>query len=180
MLGDPADAKGTGAVLVFHRVGDTWMQSAKLTASDGSSGDVLGESVAIQGNTIVAGAPSDTVGTKVSQGSVYTFAREGVAERTQTAKLTAAEGSAGEKLRSSVALDGDTIVAGAPSEPFAEKPQAGLVYTFAREGAAARTQTAKLTAPEGSGADGLGSAVAIDGDTIVASAPEESVGANTR
>ncbi len=46
----------TGVVYVFTRVGDSWVQTAKLTASDGVAGDHLGVSVAIEGDTIVAGA----------------------------------------------------------------------------------------------------------------------------
>jgi len=178
-VGDPSDGKGKGAVLVFQRVGDTWIQNAKLTASDGSSGDVLGESVAIQGNTIVAGAPSDTIGTNVSQGSVYTFARDGAAERTETAKLIAAAGAAGEKLGSSVAIEGDTIVASAPEETVGAHARQGAVFTFAREGAATRTPTAELTVAEGGEEELLGTSVAEDGPTIVAGAARDTVRGRT-
>ena len=100
---------GPGAVYVFTRSGDTWTQTAKLTASDAGATDKLGYSVAIDGDTIVAGAPGDDS----SRGAVYTFARTGSPTRTETAKLTASDGAAGDELGKSVAIDGDTIVAGA-------------------------------------------------------------------
>ncbi len=177
VVGAPEDEQNAGAVYVFTRLGDGWSETAKLTAADGATGDRLGVSVAIDGDTIVAGAPSDDVGANPNQGSVYTFARTGAAARNQTAKLTATDGAADDALGFSVAIDGDTVVAGAYLDDVGANPNQGSVYTFARTGAAARDQSAKLTATDGTN-DFLGDSVAIDGDTIVASAPFDDVGAN--
>ena len=159
-----------GAVYVYQRSGDVWTQTAKLSASDGATSDSLGSSVAIDGDTIVVGAPSDDVGANTSQGSVYTFTRTGAAARTETAKLTASDGAALDNLGRSVAIDGDTIVAGASGDDINANTDEGSVYTFSRTGAANRTQTSKLVAGSGAGGDRLGVSVAIDGDTIVAGA----------
>ena len=142
-------------------------ETAKLTAADGAAGDTLGSSVAIDGDTIVGGAPGRLVGQHGSQGAVYTFASAGPAARTQTAELTASDGAASDLLGASVAIDGDTIVAGAPTDDGGGR---GSAYTFARTGASARTETAKLT-PSDSQVLRLGSSVAIAGDTIVVGAP---------
>ena len=51
---------GKGAVYVFTEPASGWAdetQAAKLTATDGVSGDGLGSSVAVSGTTIAAGAP---------------------------------------------------------------------------------------------------------------------------
>src|SRR3954453_3889115 len=61
VIGAPGDANGRGAVYVFERAGDGWTQTGKLTASDGKSGDVLGVSVGISGENVVAGAPGHTI-----------------------------------------------------------------------------------------------------------------------
>ncbi len=168
-----------GAVYTFARTGAaTRTQTAKLTASDGAGNAFLGFSVAIDGDTIVAGAPIDDVGGNSGQGSVYTFARTGAAARTETAKLTASDGAADDHLGNSVAIDGDTIVAGAWSDAVGDNTWQGSVYTFARTGAAARAQTAKLTASDGAPYDALGSSVAIDGDTIVAGGYADDLGGN--
>ena len=164
---------------VFTRSGDSWVQTAKLTASDGAPADWLGVSVAIDGDTIVAGAVGDDVGANENQGSVYTFARSGAAARTETAKLTASDGAAGDNLWS-VAIDGDTIVAGAYGDNNGGNTDQGSVYTFARSGAAARHETAKLTASDGVAADSLGGSVAIDGDTIVTGAAGDVIGPDLR
>ncbi len=176
VVGAPQDG-GRGAVYIFVRSGDSWAQTAKLTASDGAAGDFLGDSVAIDGDTIVAGTSRDDIGANVNQGSAYTFARTGPAARTETAKLTASDGAAFDGLGNSVAIDGDTIVAGAFGDDVGANENQGSAYTFARTGGD-RTQTAKLTASDGAAGDNLGASVAIDGDTIVAGALGDDVGAN--
>ena len=182
LVGAPFDDVGAnteqGAVYVFTRTGDGWTQTAKLIASDGAADDFFGFSVAIEGDTIVAGAFGDDVGADANRGSVYTFARAGAPARTQTAKLTASDGATFDLLGDSVAIDGDTIVAGAGGDTIGEKRDQGSAYTFARTGAPARTQTAKLTASDGEAIDRLGLSVAIDGDAIVAGADGDDVGAN--
>jgi FG-GAP repeat len=178
VLGDPLDNGGVGAVYVFQRSGDAWTNTATLTASDGSADDNLGISVAIDGDTIVAGASGDGVDQDAAgQGSVYTFARSGAPRRTQTAKLTDAEAAEHDELGYSVAIDGDTIVAGAPGRAVGINATQGVVDTFARTGAD-RTQTARLIVPDGAAKDRLGTSVAIDGDGIVAGAPNAAVGEN--
>ena len=116
VVGAPRDDAGRGAVYVFARAGDRWVQTAKLSASDGAAGDYLGFSVAVAGETIVAGAYGDDVGANQNQGSVYTFARTGAAARTETAKLSASDGAADDQLGFSVAVAGETIVAGASGD----------------------------------------------------------------
>jgi FG-GAP repeat len=175
VIGAPDSDGKRGSVFVYVRSGDAWIYTAKLTASDGASGDHLGWSVAIDGDTIVAGAPYDRVDGEDWRGSVYTFTRSGPATRAETAKLAASDGSANDLLGWSVAIDGDTLVAGAPQEKFGPIPT-GAVYLFSRTGGAVRTETALLTASNRAENDQLGSSVAIDGDVIVAGAPYHDAG----
>ncbi len=167
-----------GVAYVYRRAADNWKQTAKLTASDSAPGDLFGASVAIDGDTILVGAPDATIGKNPDQGAVYSFSRAGAAARTETAKLTASDGAAFDALGSSLAIHGDTIVAGAPLTTVNDNAHQGALYTFTRDGLAARTETAKLTASDGVAQATLGSSVAIDGDTIVAGAPSDVVGAN--
>jgi len=67
-----------GAAYVFAKPRSGWAdatQTAKLTASDGASDNLLGVSVAISGGTIVAGAPDATVTGNPFQGATYVFSR---------------------------------------------------------------------------------------------------------
>ncbi|MGZ4248082.1 MAG: hypothetical protein ACXVUE_07215 [Solirubrobacteraceae bacterium] len=83
---------------------DPFVQQAKLTASDGATNDFLGNSVAVDGNTVVAGAPGATVNGHAIQGAAYVFVKPagGWANATETARLTASDGAAGDDLGISV------------------------------------------------------------------------------
>jgi hypothetical protein len=170
VVGAPYTYQSRGMVYVFNRQADSWVLTGELSASDAAVNDELGFSVAIDGDTIVAGA-LDGQGTGAEQGAVYTFARTGPPERNETAKLTASDGADYDELGWSVAIDGGTIVAGAPGRKVGSNANQGSVYTFARTGGAARQESGQLTASDGAAQDLLGASLAIDGDTIVAGAP---------
>jgi FG-GAP repeat len=175
-----------GSVYVFVKPSDGWAnatETAKLTASDGAANDFLGSSVAVYGDTVVAGAYADNLGGGVGQGSVYVFVKpsDGWANATETAKLTASDGAAGDLLGNSVAVTGDTVVAGAvwDDAPAGYPTNAGSAYVFVKpaDGWASGTETAKLTASDANGFDELGRSVAVSADTVVAGAAGD--GANT-
>ena len=129
--------------------------------------DRLGTSVAIEGDTIVAGA----IGGNGNKGAVYTFARAG-GSRTETGKLTASDGATDDSLGERVGISGATIAASADNDDA----HRGSVYTFARSGEVARTETGKLTASDGAVDDFLGRGLGIDGEQIIAGAPFHDVG----
>ena len=176
-----------GAVYVFVEPAGGWAnatQTAKLTASDGAQGDELGTSVAVSAGTIVAGAPFVSLGAPGSyQGAAYVFVEPagGWASATQTAKLTASDGAVNDRLGESVAISGATIVAGVSSAMVGTNSDQGAVYVFVEPagGWANGTQAAKLTASDGAADDFLGVSVGVAGNTIVADAPYDLVGANS-
>jgi hypothetical protein len=121
--GDPAD--------------DEWIEHAKFDAHDTESWDNFGESVAIRGDTLAVGVRmDDDMGS--SSGSVYIFTRD--AQGTpgdlsddlwvETAKHTASDGQAADVLGTSVVLDGDMLLSGAPREDESAI-DAGAAYLFA-------------------------------------------------
>ena len=120
------------------------------------------------------GAPRKDVGGDADQGAVYTFTRTG-GDRNETAKLTDSGGNAFDDLGGSVAVDGDTIVAGSQGYNVAAEENHGAVLTFARTGGD-RSQTAKLTSSDHTDFGVFGAAVAIDGNTIVVGASEAKPG----
>lgn len=163
---------------------DPVVQAAELTASQGEAGDQLGISVAINGagNTVVVGAPNATPGTALQAGAAYVFveAGSGWANATQTATLSASDGAVGDNFGSSVSIAGNTIVVGAPSATIGSNEQQGAAYVFVEPqgGWSNMNQTGKLTASDGNIGDGLGSALALSGNTIVAGVPLGTVGSN--
>lgn len=74
---------------------------AELTASDGVGGDDFGFSVAISGDTVVVGAGAHQIGPNRLQGAAYVFTQPsngGWQDATQTAELTASDGTANDEL----------------------------------------------------------------------------------
>ncbi|MHB1834402.1 MAG: DUF4232 domain-containing protein [Solirubrobacteraceae bacterium] len=168
-----------GEAYVFTQPAGGWQstsQAAVLTASDEASGDQFGWSVAIDGATVVVGSPFHAVGANSQQGAVYEFTQPatGWQSATQTAELTASDGSANDDLGWSVAVNGPTIVAGAPFHLVPGDNSTGAVYAYDEPPSGWRnsTQTAELTRTGGADTDELGKAVAGGGVyEIVAGAP---------
>jgi hypothetical protein len=178
-----------GAVYVWVKPKGGWRsetQQAKLTASDGAANDKLGNTAAISGHTVVAGAIGATVNGNADQGAVYVWTKpeDGWRSETQHAKLTASDGAANDFLGGSLAIQRNTIVAGAPTQLL---PSAGAAYVFVKPkgGWSSGTETAELTASNGTvgarpGANGaqVGWSVAIDGGTVAVGAPCETINGN--
>jgi hypothetical protein len=144
-------------------------QEAKLTASDAAVAEYLARSVAISGDTAVAGAPIDDHAGGTNAGSAYVFVRSGTGW-SQQAKLTASDAAGGDWFGISVALSGDTAVVGAYTDYHAGGLAAGSAYVFVRSGTSWSEQ-AKLTASDAAGGDSFGLSVALSGDTAVVGAP---------
>ncbi|HET9622075.1 MAG TPA: hypothetical protein VFP84_11955 [Kofleriaceae bacterium] len=161
-MGDDDAGGNAGAAYVFTRSGARWVQTAKLHSSDGHGNDDFGAAIAIDGTTIVVGAPDAETPTS-DAGAAYVFVLSGGAWIEQ-AKLVASDGFSEQQLGSAVALSGDTAVLGTIHDG------GGALYVFVRSGTT-WTQQAKLTAADGAPGDQLGVSVAIAGDTVLAGAP---------
>jgi hypothetical protein len=156
VVGAWGENNATGAAYVYTRSGSVWTQVAKLTPSDAAPSDYFGSAVAVNGDTVLAGAWAKSGG----MGAAYVFVRSGTVW-SQQAKLTAADAAAHDNFGRSVALSGGTVVVGAPNEGTT-----GAAYVFSRSGAA-WVQQAKLTASDAAPYDGFGSSVAINGDAAI-------------
>jgi hypothetical protein len=150
---------GTGAAYVFTRVGTTWTQQAKLTASDGASENWFGFSVSLDGDSAIIGAIYANY-----KGAAYIFTRSGTTW-TQQAKLTASDGESGDEFGFSVSLDGDSVAVGADCDKD-NGYDSGSSYIFTRSGIT-WTQQTKLTASDGATSDAFGSSVSLSGDSVV-------------
>lgn len=199
--GDQADNSATaaGAVYVFDRAGATWMQDAYVKSSNTNAGDRFGESVGVDGVTLVAGAPGeqslatgidgdelDNSGNAV--GAAYAFVRDGMGIWDQTAYLKASNARSGDEFGRAIRLDGDFLVVGAPLEGGGatgvngdqddrSASNAGAAYVFRRGPNGAWEQEAYLKASNTSAGDEFGGAVAISGRFAAVAAAGEDGGA---
>jgi hypothetical protein len=173
VVGSPGDEVTTGAAYVFVKSAADdakILQTARLTASDGQPGDVFGYSVSISGDTIVVGAQ----GVNTSQGKAYVFVKPptGWVDMTETAQITASDGRGNDQFGISVAISGNTIVVGSPNHDVGSNSEQGAIYLFAEPpgGWIDMSQTAQLTASDGTEKSGLGYSVSASGNAVVGGA----------
>lgn len=178
-----------GAVYVFTRAAGVWSLQQKLVA-DAAGGrafsDRFGQSIGIQDDTLVVGAPEqddDSVqgnDTKSESGAAYVFTRAaGVWTLQQKVIGTGVNGRVADDLfGTSVAISGESIAIGAPGQDTnaagvnSGEDGTGAVFIFTRTAGVWNLEQ-KLIASGTNGRvdyDAFGSSIAMDGDTIVASA----------
>jgi hypothetical protein len=189
--GDSPDntLEDAGAAYTFIRTdGDVWIQEAFLKPTPGE-GDLFGNAVAIDGDTIVIGAPSEDSQSKgvnkdpdddpywgFDAGAAYVFVRTAEGNWTQQAYLKASNTGQGDSFGWSVSISGDTIVVGAPREASNGDEnddslfQAGAAYVFVRA-VDEWTQQAYLKPinPPPAFLDGFGISVSVAWNTIFVS-----------
>lgn len=159
----------SGSAYVFEWNGSSWVETAKLFASDGAAQDRFGGwtgALAIEGDRIVVGASfDDDLGAE--SGSVYVFELEG-SSWVEKAKLTASDGAAGDYFGAKVSLVGDRMVVGANGN----ESNRGAVYVFELIGSS-WVETDKVTASDGAADEGFGYSVALDANHIAVGARYE-------
>ncbi len=193
--GNQADntALSSGAAYVFVRTGALWTQQAYLKASNTEASDRFGFGVAISGDTIVVGAPtedSNATGvngneadnTASASGAAYVFVRT-LGSWSQQAYLKASNTGASDQCGLTVGVSGNTIVVGADledsnatgvngNEADNTASNSGAAYVFVRNGLV-WTQQAYLKASNSEANDNFGRIVAIANDTIAVGASGE-------
>src|SRR5262245_61502913 len=142
---------------------DPFANEQGLFAGDAASGDQLGYSAAIDGDTVVMGAPFVDHAGLVDQGAAYVFVRTGGGWVEQQ-KLVATDPAQGDYFGYSVAISGDTVIVGSPQADHSGLDNAGAAYIFIRSGTTWAAQQ-KLVSPTAGADDEFGRSVAISADT---------------
>jgi hypothetical protein len=156
-----APGYGLGAAYVFSDTSGTWTQQAELTEPTGGTGEgatKFGNSVAISGSTVMAGADGD------GTGAVFAYT-DTAGSWTLADELSAPDGVIGDQFGWSMALSGSTLVVSAVTHA-----SNGAIYVFT-DIAGTWTYQAELVASDGRDNDYFGDKVATDGTRIVAGAP---------
>ncbi len=186
-------ATNAGAAYVFVRAGTNWAQQAYLKASNSSTNDAFGTSVAISGDTVVIGATgedSNATGVNGNQsnnstansGAAYVFIRTGTVW-TQQAYLKPSNTSFSWVFGSAVAAHGDTVVVGAQGEGnsatgingnqnLGSASGSGAAYVFTRS-STVWTQQAYIKASNTDAGDFFGGNVALENNLLVVGAHAE-------
>ena len=108
--GDAAGGYARGAIYLFQQLQSQWSQGPKFVASAAADGDLLGFSVAFDGQAIVAGAPM----ADARVGATLVFMQAG-SVWSQRARLSPPAGVPGDRFGWAVALAPDAeVLVGAP------------------------------------------------------------------
>jgi len=172
VAGVPRDSLGSGffngSAYVYERLSTGWSLQARVVPRDSGAGDQFGFSGALDGETLLVGAPEKWIGSTNNAGVAYVFERKG-SHWLQVARLVASDFGANGRFGAAVALAGDLAVVGSPGR--------SAVYVFRRT-AGAWPQVARLSAADGATGVDFGISVATDGVFVVVGAPKLNVAGN--
>jgi hypothetical protein len=157
---------GPGSAYIFGYNGTTWIEEAKLSASDGDAEDLFGQSVALSGNYALIGAHEDD-DNGLESGAAYVFHYDG-SSWLEEVKLTASDAEAGDYFGRAVALSSEYLLIGARGD----NGFTGSAYIFRYTGAA-WVEEAKLTASDGAVGDYFGTSVSLSGSYALIGTSED-------
>jgi hypothetical protein len=171
-----------GCIYIFRRdENGVWSEQAAITASDSAEDFGFGNSLALEGDTLIVGSPFHG-GVPTLKGAVYVFERSGGA----WSEKIRLQGSNTEDLDNfgwSVALSGTTFAVGATGESSGavgvdgnqrdnSKRDSGAAYVF-EKGAGGWAQVAYVKASNTDSRDLFGYSVALSGDWLAVTADGE-------
>jgi len=172
---DDAGSQSGGAYIFQRNEGgiDAWGEVKKLIAADVAEGDIFGFAVAISGDLAVVGAPYDD-GAGTASGAVYLFERDlgGSDNWGLVQKFAHSDTAAGDVFGYAVAINGNTLIVGAPGSDGAGS-ESGAVYVFERDlgGSGNWGEAKKRTSDDAEAGDNFGFTVSVSGDTVAVGAP---------
>ncbi|MDW8071591.1 MAG: hypothetical protein RMK79_08970 [Anaerolineae bacterium] len=170
----------SGSAYIFRRVpGSTiWTSVKRLSAGDDQPCDWFGYAVAIDGDTVVVGAPRSDLSDRQDAGAVYVFRRDkgGSNNWGQATKLTATQPYTADRFGTAVTIAGDVIAVGAPRANVGSRLDAGLVYIFYRDlinpDQWAQGKVISVSTSDRAAYDRFGSSLALNNETLVVGAPQ--------
>ncbi len=177
ILGGIADNSGTGAIWVFTRSGNEWIQQGTKLVGSGSAGTSRqGSAVSLSadGNTVIVGGYTDDFNT----GAVWIFVRLGIQWAQQGNKLIGTDntGNSLQGISVSLSADGNTAIVGG----YGDNSNQGAVWVYIRNAGIWTQQGGKLLGTGSCGQARQGSSVSLsaDGNTaLVGGVADNSQGA---
>jgi hypothetical protein len=170
-----------GAVFVFEKRGNNWRRTYKLLASDREHGGSMGNSVAISGNFVIAGAWAHDYGIKGETrmeacGAAYIWERMEDGKWTKAQKLVASDGTPYDEFGFSVAIDGDNAVVGARNVTLKRDDEnnngySGEAYIFSRNENGEWKEVEAIMPKERKSGDLVGASVGLSGNYVIIGSP---------
>ncbi|MDE2783566.1 MAG: choice-of-anchor B family protein [Gemmatimonadota bacterium] len=166
LVGSPGRAEGVGGAYIFERGDDgAWAQTVELVPPADREIRGAGASVALSGDAVYLGAPSD-----VGPGAVLRWDAAGGSATVLTSPVVPAI----DRFGASLSLTGDLVYVGAPGT----RGDRGATYAFnAGFPATGPSPTTILALPEGLGGDAFGTSLSASGTSVLIGAPGADEGA---
>lgn len=175
--GDDSGAANAGLVYVFDASApNPALPQLVVPNPEPGSGDEFGKSVAITGNLLVVGVPSDD-GDGVDSGRAYVFNLAGSTPTTPMAILLNPSPAAGDRFGGSVAIVGNRVAIGAAGDD-ATGTDSGRAYVYDLSSPSPTVPVLSVDNPTAAAGDEFGTAIAISSDRLAVSAPGDDVGAS--
>ena len=170
---------GNGAVSIYRRTGvNSWAFVTEIQSPDRidnvDGGDLFGHSVALDGGTLVVGAPlQENSAVDRSSGAVYVFGQDigGEDNWGLVQRLQADDAARGDWFGNAVAIDGDTIVAGSRLADGPVRKNTGAAYVFSRANNGVWTQQVRLSDVNTVRDDQFGFSLDVEGNNLIVGAP---------
>jgi hypothetical protein len=169
---DDTGARDTGSVYLFDLTSPS-PQIPVLTINnpDPAVFDIFGFKIVLDGSRLVVGCIRDDEGA-VDAGSVYVYQLDSASPSVPVLKLHHPAPAVEEAFGYALVLSGDRLVVGAARSDAGEV-DAGSAYVYDLAGPSPTVPVATLTSPSPAELDYFGTAVAIDGSTVVVGAPND-------
>jgi hypothetical protein len=168
---------GEGAVYLFKRQGNQWVQKSRLGAGpDGIGNDHAGSSVAIDGDYAIYGMPDASPWSATWMGRARVLVRVGDAWNDVAFFYGPQYGVTGGNAGASVDVRGSHFLMGAPGASVAGLPGAGVVCVTQAKSGDYWYPDAELQAGDPQQGARLGESAALGNELIVAGAPDYDIG----
>jgi len=164
----------TGSAYIFEADSSgTWLEMAKLTASDAGGGDFFGQSVSISGDRAIVGAfLDDGISSGINRGSAYIFEIDSSGFWSEVAKLTPLDEIGNQNFGSSVCISGELVIVGAYLDNLEDGSgiHSGSVYIFERNSTGTWSEVTRLRASDEASEDYFGGNVFLNDNLAVVGA----------
>ena len=111
VFGDDGADADTGALYLYERITGVWTETGRFVRGVATR-DRFGQSVALSGDSLVGGAYLEDSGTV--SGAVYTFERDDLGVWSAPIRTEAVDQGAGEHFGFALAIEGTSLIVGAP------------------------------------------------------------------
>ena len=164
----------SGFIYLFKRTGDSWAETQSLQYPEPTGCLFFGELVVLSGSTLAATCWVAAV--ERPAGAVYLYERDAEGKYQPGNVLTASASQSGDMFGRGIALQGDSLLVGAPGERSAARgiggresgtlEESGAAYLFTRQGDAWH-ELVRIKAPQPAAKDNFGNSVALGSSGLI-------------